>query len=87
MVDVHPSYGVGSMDLPNLKQGTSSEGIGQERLGVVLFKKSNKNDFNLFLPLPYVIAMFVNIACPPSIMVTKTASVVDDGRSKYTVRT
>ena len=54
MVDIHPSYGVGSMDPPDLKQGTSLQGIVQERLGVVLFKKSKRNDFNLFLPLPYV---------------------------------
>jgi len=30
------AYGVGSMDLPDLMQGTSLEGVGQERLGIVL---------------------------------------------------
>ncbi len=32
---VCPSYGVGSMDPPNLTQVTSSEGVGQGRLGWV----------------------------------------------------
>ena len=36
---VCPSYGVGSMDLPDLMQGTSLEGVGQERLGIVLYKR------------------------------------------------
>jgi hypothetical protein len=32
---VRPSYGVGLMDPPNLTQVTSSEGVGQGRLGWV----------------------------------------------------
>jgi hypothetical protein len=32
---VCPSYGVGSMDPPNLRQVTSSKGVGQGRLGWV----------------------------------------------------
>jgi len=35
----------------------------------------------------YHYPMFVDIAHPPSTTVAKTASVVDDGRPKHTVRT
>ena len=35
---VCPSYGVGSMDLPNMMQVTSSEGVEQECFGLVLYK-------------------------------------------------
>ncbi len=35
---VRPFYGVGSMDPPDLMQDTSSEGVGQERLGVFFYK-------------------------------------------------
>jgi hypothetical protein len=35
------SYGMGYKDLPNQMQGTSLEGAGQERLGLVLYKLIN----------------------------------------------
>ena len=36
--DVCPSYGVLTMDTPNWTWATPSEGVGQERVGGVLYK-------------------------------------------------
>ncbi len=78
---------MGHIDLPDLMQGTSSEGVWQELLGLGLDLLYNKKIMMILNYLYYYYyPCLVNIACPPPTMVTEMASIVDGGGPKHTNR-
>jgi hypothetical protein len=74
---------MGCIDLPNPTQGSSLEGAGQERLGLVLYK-TIKYMLNLFNSM--ATCVFDESLARRQKMVAETASIVADRRPNNTNR-